>query len=137
LRASISKNRQSHSVTDVLSHQIFETLYTIDAKIKLIEKALKVLDEPKWYEEFIKHLSPEIRKRGRERNKIVHNEWGVCEAYPHALILSSREGVTVYEMRDFRDLSTRTRKLGSNLLSFVSALPQSRIKLQRRVNHND
>jgi hypothetical protein len=54
LRASISKNRQSHTITDTLSHQIFETIYLVEPKIKLIEKALKMLEQPECGQEFSK-----------------------------------------------------------------------------------
>ncbi len=126
LRASISKNRQSHGVTDILSQQIFDSIYTLDTKLKLIDRALKVLDDTTHHETFVK-LRPEIRKRGQERNNLVHNTWGVCEAYPEALILNSfDDGLMIYTIKDFVDISTRTQLVARKLLALFSKLPDSR-----------
>jgi hypothetical protein len=118
-----STNSQSHGVTDIVSGQIFESIYTLDAKLKLIDSAFKTFYHPT-HETFIK-LCPDIRNRGRDRNKLVHNTWGICEAYPDALILTSFNGSMIYKLKDFVDMSTRTQVLAEKLLALLEKLPDS------------
>lgn len=125
LRASISKQRQSHRVTDLLSHQIFEAIYVLDAKLKLVAGALRLLSNAEIHAEFLR-ICQDVRKLGKERNKIVHTTWGICDDLTDAIIMCSFDKRVVYKLKDFIDLSVRIQHVAENLRSFLSKLPNSR-----------
>ena len=126
LRASISKQRQSHRVTDLFSHQIFEAVYVLDTKLKLVSGALRLLDSTEFQADFLK-LYKNIKKLGKERNKIVHRTWGVCDNFTDALVMCSLSERTIYKLKDFVDLSDRIQHTAKVLLGFLSKLPNSRV----------
>jgi len=125
LRASISKNRQSHRVTDLLSSQILNSLYQIGQKTTLTSKALSLLEDPSFNARF-SALKSKIDVTARHRNEIVHNTWGVSESYPDALILHTQTRNLVYTFKDFEDIITRMRELSLELLSLLNDLPDSK-----------
>lgn len=62
------------------------TIESLSARLDIIGALLKPRIPKELFDEFAVELLPEIRRRSRERNLIVHSHWGVAEEYPEHII---------------------------------------------------
>ena len=102
--------------------QIFDALNSLAPRIDLIERLLR-LTAPQQVEQFERVLRDKIKKRFNERSVIAHGMWGLCDAYPDALILvKSTDHSKIYRKHDFVQVSKRILELRDEMQAFTSTV---------------
>jgi hypothetical protein len=83
--------------------QIFDAIETTHTRMELLRKLSSyVLRESSFVSDVEGTVIPSIRKAAKQRNKLVHGNWGISGEYPDSLIYSPVFGdKLVYEERDF------------------------------------
>jgi len=71
---------------------VFATLESINQRLALTERVLKPRVSSTLHKHFVETIAPEVRKRAKERNAVVHGYWGISPEYPDHIILSPRGG---------------------------------------------
>ena len=73
-----------------------------------------------------KELRPELRRRAKERNRVVHGHWGVNDDLPDHLILHGEDNQHMrYSLRDFEDIADRiiaTSNMAANFTFWVQGI---------------
>lgn len=71
-------------------------------------------------------ISPEIRARATERNRIVHGNWMLCDKYPTDLVLETpkQDHRRRYSVQDFEQVVDRIIDTSNKTISFWFALEQ-------------
>lgn len=91
-----------------VAYQIFDSLNAFGPRLELLEKLIVWRAPDDEVSHFREQIKPKLRKRFSERSTIAHGIWGICEAYPDALILSPTYGdQMIWKKKDFRDVSQR------------------------------
>jgi hypothetical protein len=100
------------AMTNAQAHKVAKTaLYALDsqsARLSVIEALLEQRVAPELHRFFVDTLKHEIRKRAKERNNVVHANWGIAREFPNDVILVSPENEHQrYSLKDFEDITDR------------------------------
>lgn len=94
--------------THPLAYQIFDQFNTLQLRLNLVASLCQWRVTPERYEYFDQKLKPEIRKRAKERNAIVHGQWGLSDDHEDGLILMQIYGhPQIWKESDFLAVSQR------------------------------
>ena len=78
------------------------------ARLGVIEDLLEPRVSPEMFSHWLKDVKPELRKRAKERNRVVHGLWGWDDKYPSDVFLIDGKGKHVrYRVEDFSDIADR------------------------------
>jgi hypothetical protein len=102
---------------------VFAALDSLSTRLMIVDNLLKPRVAPALHQYFVAELVPEIRKRAKERNAVVHGYWGTSPDYPNHIILSPRGGgdfmqsiqieqsdYMLYSTTDLDDIAKRIKK---------------------------
>lgn len=105
-----------------LSSAVFDQSFTsYIAKIEVIKRVLDIRYSKSVLDEFNK-LSIDLRAKAKERNKLVHGAWQVCDKYPADLIQIRDQTWIRYTERDFNDVLERSVLIRNALNDFFIKL---------------
>lgn len=105
--------------------QIFDVVETTHKRMELLRKlANYVLNESTLMEE-VEATITAIFKAAKNRNKLVHGNWGISDKYPSALIYSPIFGEKlVYLEKDFEDAITEIEDVRRLLINLKVKIEQ-------------
>lgn len=113
--------------THPVAHQIFDALNALNPRIELLEKMLAWRASKDEVKNFKEVIWPGLRKHFSERSMVAHGVWGICEAYPDALILVPIYGNRmIWKKTDFQDVSRRILEEHKRLVMLFSNLYENR-----------
>ena len=91
-----------------LSSAVFDQSFTsYAAKIEVIKRVVAIRYPKKFHDEF-DELTTDLRAKAKERNRLIHGAWQVCDKYPTDLIRIRDEKWIRYTERDFNDVLERS-----------------------------
>lgn len=112
-----------------VAFQIFEQIQSFNARLDLVESLCKWRGTQDEISQFSQSLRKQIKKAHNSRNSVAHDGWGVCDAYPDALIMSRIYGhPLIYKMRDFEEISLAICDAHAALVAFFFAMYERRIE---------
>ena len=115
---------------ETISLQVLGALESLSPRLDVISAVLKPRIPGELYMHFQKKLIPEIRRRSRERARVVHGPWMLCDDYPDDLIYAPPgEKRMLYTAKDLDNIATHIIDTGHNVIGF---LVQVRIALQQQ-----
>lgn len=99
--------------------QILDAINSLNGRLDLVRRLLESYVPKNEFEHFRDNLCPAIRKRFEERSIVAHGDWGICDDYPDALILSRPfQPQQIWKKRDFESTSQRIIKCWKDLNQF-------------------
>jgi len=122
----------------VAAAAMYMALANLSARLDVLKAAAKSRLPKELYSELEGKVIPAVRSRSRERVRIIHDWWGIDDAYPDALIYSEPlwqnmqqpNPMLVYKLKDFLDIERRHHVLIAYLDEFHNrvwaALPTPR-----------
>ena len=100
----------------------FRSLQVLRTKTELIAKLIDIIATVEEKENF-KRLEGTLRRCSKQRNKVAHGRWGVCEKFPDELILMEEtSAVQVYTAQDFHEISNNMKVLIGKLSAFYHVI---------------
>lgn len=100
---------ETTSVTIELSdYSVIDTIESLRGRLAMIGAILRVRVSKDIASEF-DALSAKVRRRGRERNTIVHGRWATSLSHPDDLVMRTPHGEKMirYTVKDFRQAAER------------------------------
>ena len=115
---------------EAISQQALGALESLSARLDIISAILKPRIPEELYERFQETVMPDIRGRARERNRVIHGHWLICDDYPNDLIYAPWGKRRLrYTTKDFDDIAARINETSGRFIEFLMAV---RIVLQQR-----
>lgn len=105
---------------------IFLSTVSLDMKLSALSAVARQSLPTALYEEFRDHVQPDIRRRAKERNKIVHARWAENGEFPDGIIMLPHFGdlsnatkfVELYRAPDLVEILNRIAFLESAVRDF-------------------
>lgn len=117
--------RHSHLV----AKEAWNEMTNLPQRLGFIESVAQRKIPQNLFDELENKVHPEIRKRAKERNRVVHGHWHLCSNYPEDLILNSEgEEKMRYTVKDFHDISQRINDTLNMTASFWLGRVHPRLK---------
>lgn len=113
--------RESNSGTIDPNHlTVIDAVESLRARLSMISAMLKARGGKDLAAEF-EVLVGEIRRRARERAKVVHGRWGTSQSHPDGLVLIAPRGEKLvrYTEADFRQIAERIAELQGKIVIFA------------------
>ena len=88
--------------------QAMGALDSLNARLDIVEAIIRPRIDATLFEEYVKQIQPELRRRAGERNRVVHSEWHVCDRWPDDLIaFAPGQDPMRYTLKCFDDIAER------------------------------
>ena len=121
LFAFSSSERGAQKITTT----VLGAIDSLAARLDMIEAILKPRIPEDWYLRFVNDIKPELRRRARERNRIVHGHWQACSKYPKDLILGTfDEDPMRYTTNCLDDIADRINQTLNSVATYLMNLQQ-------------
>jgi hypothetical protein len=98
---------------------MLETVESTATRLEIISSVLEVRIPAEDFKFFETKLRPDIRKRAKERNRVVHSNWYVDDRYPDEVIARIDGNYVKYSVKDFSDIAERIIRLNYNMIEFL------------------
>lgn len=96
---------------------------TIRVRIKIVDAVLGPMLEGNPLDDEWAALRDRLNKRGRDRNKVVHAEWGYSEDMPQGLVQKGKDDTaSLWKKSDFDDVCERIAQLENDLNAFMRSV---------------
>ena len=106
--------------TDMLVRRMMAELPNNRARLEVAQAAIDPVLEPTPLFEEWREISVQWSARSKERNKIIHSQWGFSEQAPSHIIRLQRDGKKeLWTEKDFLDSSERIEDFRNKLAIFL------------------
>lgn len=123
----LPKNPGFEPPTHPVARQVMDELVSIHAKINLLERLASWVIQDEEQLKDAKQVLTKTRGSGKERNKVAHGIWGVCESEPDALILMPVFGdKMIYKKQDFEKILESINKTQAEIWRICNRFVQQR-----------
>ena len=110
----------TESLGETISLQALGALESLTAKLDVISAVLKPRISDELYLHFQNDLRKDIRRRARERNRVVHGPWALCDDYPDDLIYTRPgEKWMRYTAKDLDNIVTHINETRGHVMAFM------------------
>jgi hypothetical protein len=89
-----------------VARKAWEAMESIRLRLEFIGSVLKHKISDDLFTEFVEKIEPEIRRRSKERNRVVHGYWCTSPECPEDLVLHDEISMR-YTIKDFEDIASR------------------------------
>jgi hypothetical protein len=101
-----------------IASAIFYSLGSLKARLDIVDATCKLHMPDDMYTTFRDQITPDLRRRARERAKIIHGKWGMTDDLPDALLLDEEDRLLLYQSKDFSQIQKRLSETAHRLFQF-------------------